>query len=106
LIVGCARRIVWDDFVYELEVADIIYPDDWQNESNPVFYITQRFMHAQEKMVLPDPAQYLWMHRRWKTRPKSELKAMEAQAAGAVTGADIDAEAGTLTEEPDDDGTV
>jgi len=46
------------------------------------------------------------MHRRWKTRPKSELKAMEAQAAGAVTGADIDAEAGTLTEEPDDDGTV
>ena len=69
---GCARRVRWDRFAYELDVEDIIYPDDWKGRDDPVFYITQRCMHAQERMILVEPSQYLWMHRRWKTRPKEE----------------------------------
>ncbi|NLX03946.1 MAG: lysophospholipid acyltransferase family protein [Phycisphaerae bacterium] len=75
LIVGCARRISWDEFLYELEVADIIYPEDWAGQEDEIFYITQRFMKAQERMVLADPRQYLWLHRRWKTRPREEREA-------------------------------
>jgi KDO2-lipid IV(A) lauroyltransferase len=35
-------------------------------------YITQRYTKAIEDMVRVDPGQYLWVHRRWKTRPKGE----------------------------------
>jgi len=72
VIIGLARRISWQQYLYELEVADIIYPEDWAGQDDEVFYITQRFMRAQEKAILVDPCQYLWLHRRWKTRPRDE----------------------------------
>lgn len=75
LIVGCARRISWEKFLYEIEVADIIYPEQWAGQDDEVLYITQRFMRAQEQMILVDPDQYLWLHRRWKTRPREERQA-------------------------------
>jgi len=73
IIVGCARRVEWDRFLYEIEVADIIYPRDWSGKDNEVLYVTERFTRALEQMILVDPRQYLWLHRRWKTRPREEL---------------------------------
>jgi len=35
-------------------------------------YITQRYTRGIEDFVREDPGQYLWVHRRWKTRPKGE----------------------------------
>jgi len=71
VVVGCARRIN-DRFRFRVEAQDIIYPADWENESDPLRYITQRFTKGIEDFVLKDPAQYFWMHRRWKSRPKGE----------------------------------
>ncbi len=70
IIIGCARRTSSEKFHYELDVEDIIYPDDWKNQDDELLYITQRYTAAIERMVRKDPTQYLWLHRRWKTRPR------------------------------------
>ena len=36
--------------------------------------ITQRITTAVERLVRCDPAQYLWLHRRWKHQPHSKAK--------------------------------
>ena len=59
-------------FKFKMGVQDIIYPVDWQDENDPLRYITQRYTKGIEDFVRKDPAQYLWAHRRWKTRPKGE----------------------------------
>lgn len=69
--VGYARRIS-DRFHFRVGVQDIIYPADWKNEADPLRYITQRYTRAIESFIREEPAQYWWVHRRWKTRPKGE----------------------------------
>ena len=72
VVVGYARRTN-KPFFFHIGAQDIIYPADWANQDDPLRYITQRYTAAIEKMVRQDPAQYLWVHRRWKSRPKGEL---------------------------------
>jgi Kdo2-lipid IVA lauroyltransferase/acyltransferase len=74
IIIGYARR-VRGKFQFECAAQDIIYPDDWKSQDQPLHYITQRYTKAIEDMVRVDPTQYLWAHRRWKTRPKDEAAA-------------------------------
>ena len=73
VVIGYARRIN-DRFHFHVGVQDVIYPDDWKAQSvdDPLRYITQRYTKAIEDMVRVDAGQYLWVHRRWKTRPKGE----------------------------------
>ena len=71
VIVGYAKRTP-GQFDYTLIAADIIHPEDWQNHPHPLFYITARFNRAIEQMIRMAPEQYLWVHRRWKSRPKWE----------------------------------
>jgi Kdo2-lipid IVA lauroyltransferase/acyltransferase len=78
IIVGYARRRQ-DTFEFDIGISDIIHPEDWQNQPNELRYITERYTAAIEKFVREDPTQYLWIHRRWKTRPKEEM-------AGTVAG--------------------
>ena len=76
LIVGCARRTSWKKFQYEVEAEEIIFPSEWKGRDDEVLYITTRFNQALERMVRKDPTQYLWLHRRWKSRPPEEKKAL------------------------------
>lgn len=71
IIIGYARRI-GTSFRFEVGTQDIIYPQDWKNQDQPLHYITQRYTKAIENFVSAEPGQYLWIHRRWKTRPKGE----------------------------------
>jgi KDO2-lipid IV(A) lauroyltransferase len=71
VVIGYARR-VGTKFEFEVGTQDIIHPADWQNQEQPLHYITQRYTKAIEDFVTGDPGQYLWVHRRWKTRPKGE----------------------------------
>ncbi len=57
---------------YEIAVTDVIRPDDWVDRPDPLFYITARFNRAMEDMIRVAPEQYLWLHRRWKSRPRHE----------------------------------
>lgn len=71
VIVGYARRTS-EPFHFHCAAQDIIYPEDWKSQEDPLRYITQRYTKAIEDFVRQDPAQYLWVHRRWKSRPKGE----------------------------------
>lgn len=59
---------------FEFGVADTIWPADWADHPDPVYYVTARYMRAIERMVRRHPEQYLWMHRRWKSRPRFERR--------------------------------
>jgi Kdo2-lipid IVA lauroyltransferase/acyltransferase len=71
VVIGYARRI-GDGFRFRVAAQDIIFPQDWQDQDDPLKYITQRYTKAIEDFVRQDPSQYLWVHRRWKSRPKGE----------------------------------
>jgi KDO2-lipid IV(A) lauroyltransferase len=72
IVVGYARRVN-DRFHFRVGATDVIYPRDWTDQPDPLRYITQRYSSAIEAFVREDPGQYLWVHRRWKTRPKGEV---------------------------------
>jgi Kdo2-lipid IVA lauroyltransferase/acyltransferase len=71
VVIGYARRLS-GKFRFEVAAQDIIFPHDWKDQPDPLRYITQRYTKAIEDFVRKDPGQYLWVHRRWKTRPKGE----------------------------------
>ncbi len=71
IVCGYSQR-VGDAFDYELGTVDIIYPDEWAGRRDPLYYVTARYCRAIETMVRRRPEQYLWMHRRWKSRPRFE----------------------------------
>ncbi len=71
LVAGHARRLD-GRMEYEINCPDIIMPEDWESQDDPLFYITARYNRAIEQMVRAAPEQYLWLHRRWKSRPRHE----------------------------------
>jgi len=92
IIVGYARRTS-KRFEYEVGVSRIILPSEWQDKPDEVEWITQEYTKAIEQFVRADPTQYLWVHRRWKTRPPEELQGQTAErssrSARASAGLDI-----------------
>ena len=66
-----AKRI-GSEFKYEVSTIDFIEPDDWKDQEDPLYYITARYNKAIEQMIIDAPEQYLWLHRRWKSRPAFE----------------------------------
>jgi KDO2-lipid IV(A) lauroyltransferase len=61
-----------DKYEYEMDCTDVILPEEWASQDDPLFYLTARYNRAIEMMIRRDPTQYLWLHRRWKSRPKHE----------------------------------
>jgi KDO2-lipid IV(A) lauroyltransferase len=71
-VIAAHGRRVGSRLRYAMEVVDFIDPEDWQGQPDPLYYITARYNRAIETMVRRAPEQYLWIHRRWKSRPKHE----------------------------------
>ncbi len=71
IVCGYAHR-VGTDFRFEVGCADVILPAHWKDHPDPLYYITARYVRAFETMVRMQPNQFLWMHRRWKSRPRHE----------------------------------
>lgn len=69
---GAMRRVGTSGLRYTLNISDVIWPEDYLVQPDPLFYLTARYRHAIEKMVSAAPEQYLCMHRAWKSRPKHE----------------------------------
>ncbi|MBL1218732.1 MAG: hypothetical protein D8M59_14715 [Planctomycetes bacterium] len=72
IICGQARRTDPTRFRYRIELKDIIQPQDWADQDDPLYYVTARYTNAIERMVRDAPEQYFWVHRRWKSRPAHE----------------------------------
>ncbi len=71
IVAGYAKR-VGGRFMFELATTDVIEPSEWADAEDPIFYITARYNRAIEQMIRLAPEQYLWVHRRWKSRPRYE----------------------------------
>jgi KDO2-lipid IV(A) lauroyltransferase len=86
IVAGFARRL-GHRFRYEISANDIIRPEEWESQDDPLFYITARYNRAMEQMIRRAPEQYLWIHRRWKSRPKHERegKPMPARLRAKLT---------------------
>jgi KDO2-lipid IV(A) lauroyltransferase len=73
-IVAVHAKRVSTSLEYEVSITDFIEPSEWEAQLDPLYYITARYTKAIEQMIRNAPEQYLWLHRRWKTRPKFELE--------------------------------
>jgi len=71
VIVGYGLRC-GEDFSFDLGIHRIIRPEEWADKDDPVRWITQEYTAALEELVRARPEQYLWMHRRWKHRPRGQ----------------------------------
>jgi KDO2-lipid IV(A) lauroyltransferase len=71
IVVGCARRVS-HRFRYEIECNRVIRPEEWADRDDPLLWITREYTTAIEEFVRQAPQQYLWIHRRWKSRPRAE----------------------------------
>ncbi|HOB75810.1 MAG TPA: lysophospholipid acyltransferase family protein [Phycisphaerae bacterium] len=72
IVVGYARRVS-DRFEYELGCNRVIHPEEWAGKDDELRWITQEYTRAIEAFIREAPEQYLWIHRRWKSRPRDEL---------------------------------
>jgi Kdo2-lipid IVA lauroyltransferase/acyltransferase len=71
IVVGYAKRMK-EQCGFEIGTQRIIYPGEWADQPNPMMWITQEFTRALEEIIRQAPEQYLWVHRRWKHRPRGE----------------------------------
>jgi Kdo2-lipid IVA lauroyltransferase/acyltransferase len=71
VVVGYGRRLK-EQFGFEIGTRRIIRPSEWQDKPNPMVWITQEYTRALEEIIREAPEQYLWVHRRWKHRPRGE----------------------------------
>ena len=71
IVVAYARRLE-KGFRFEIGAERIIRPAEWADQDDPLRWITQMYTAALEQIVRRDPGQYLWVHRRWKHRPRGE----------------------------------
>jgi len=67
-----ARRIDERTLRHRVDIVDVILPEHWREQADPLFYVTARYRRAIETMVRLAPEQYLWSHRYWKSRPRHE----------------------------------
>ena len=57
---------------HELEVVELAYDPDPPDREAEVVRLTAAAVAFQEEAVRRYPAEWVWMHRRWKTRPPAE----------------------------------
>lgn len=84
VIAGYAARR-GDRFFYDFVVERIIHPEEWDAADDPVLWLTQAYAAAFEASIRRHPEQYLWVHRRWKTRPKGEAESSTAKNPSAAS---------------------
>ena len=80
VVVGHAVR-TREGMHYRVEVERIIQPEEWEPQPDGLAWLTGQFAAALQSAITRWPEQYLWMHRRWKTRPPEELRADAASAS-------------------------
>jgi len=79
VIVGYGRRLD-EEYHFEIGIQRIIHPHEWADKDEPMRWITQEYTTALEQVIRTAPEQYLWVHRRWKHRPKGEPPAPDGVA--------------------------
>lgn len=84
VVVAGIRRV--GPFRFQIDVQDVFKPPSWEGEADPLRYITERYLRGLERLILADPAQYLWAQTRWGERFATQLE----QTYGASSRANVD----------------
>ncbi len=71
IVCGYAKRD-GDRYHFHIGCERVLMPDQWKQQDDPLRWITQQYTSSLEAMIREAPEQYLWVHRRWKHRPKGE----------------------------------
>ena len=77
VVVGTPR--VAEPMHYEIINEEVIDPRDYADRSDAVKAITQEYHDALERLIRRYPEQYFWLHRRWKSQPKSKDITMQSR---------------------------
>jgi len=64
-----------DDFTYQVECMEPLKLAKTDNEADDIRVNTQKCSDAYEAMIRRFPEQWVWMHKRWKTRPEQFVQA-------------------------------
>ncbi len=72
LVITCHRRGPDPGDGHELDVVEVPYDPSPVDEEAESVRITAACVAAQEAAIRRAPSEWVWMHRRWKTRPESE----------------------------------
>jgi len=64
-VVVAALRRAGEPFQFNFVVGDVIHFADAAGQHDAVEYVTHRYLRAMEKLILEEPAQYLWAYARW-----------------------------------------
>ncbi len=64
ILLGAARRL--PDDTYEITFERLRYDDLSTPAGETMRRLTERHVRATEQLIMRDPGQWMWMHRRWK----------------------------------------
>lgn len=83
VFLGVARRLPGWRARYQVALTPLELPDMGDLEQD-AHILTRRYMAALEDAIREIPEQYFWLHKRWKTRPKSGASREEPDGLGSV----------------------
>ncbi len=72
LVVASKHRTGRSRFHHTIEFSEPVVASDFPDDGRRQEHITAHFTRKLEESIRRHPAQYLWMHKRWKTRPAEE----------------------------------
>ena len=64
VVVACWRRP--DNAGFDGYVSDPIWPGEYRSEKAEIYRLTEEMTRCMEGVIAKNPAQYLWIHIRWK----------------------------------------
>ncbi len=70
MVVVISVRRSWGKF--DLYCEPVSSSEDFKLNKRNVFTITQAYTGVLEKWIRKYPQQYLWLHKRWKTKPNKK----------------------------------
>jgi KDO2-lipid IV(A) lauroyltransferase len=80
LLVGYSRRTT-GPLHFELGLTGIADPAEGGEEQQSVLALTQWYNRQLEGIILREPSQYWWLHRRWKPPRQARERSSAARAA-------------------------
>ena len=86
LVVTCARRGPRAADGHRLDVVEVAYDEAAVDREAEVIRLTAACAAVQEEAIRRHPAEWVWMHQRWKTRPDPDGVAEEHPETSRRTG--------------------